>query len=114
MSDELTDTEINRLYSELDETRRALAGCQAKLDALRGDRDALRKTVSEWEAKAATWLASPEAAKRLEGYRELGQRSSLRKWAPIFGLAGQSGMFALSVAYTVVWAVGAWNQWARR
>ena len=28
----------------------------------------------EWERKAQTWLASPEAAKRLDGYRELAQR----------------------------------------
>jgi hypothetical protein len=33
--------------------------------------DALCK---EWEAKAATWLASPEAAQRLDGYRELAQQ----------------------------------------
>jgi hypothetical protein len=26
----------------------------------------------EWEAKATTWLLSPEAATRLDGYRELG------------------------------------------
>ena len=30
--------------------------------------------LQEWEAKAATWLASPEAAQRLEGYRDLAQR----------------------------------------
>ena len=29
--------------------------------------------IEEWKAKAATWLASPEAAQRLEGYRELGR-----------------------------------------
>lgn len=29
---------------------------------------------AEWERKAATWLASPEAAQRLDGYRELAQR----------------------------------------
>lgn len=54
------------------------------------------------------------------------RRAALRRWAPIFGLAGQPfwlfetaiagqpGMFALSVAYTVVWAAGAWNQWLRK
>lgn len=30
--------------------------------------------VKEWERKAATWLASPEAANRLDGYRELTNR----------------------------------------
>lgn len=34
----------------------------------------LHELLKEWEAKAATWLASPEAAQRLEGYRELAQR----------------------------------------
>ena len=28
--------------------------------------------LSEWEAKATTWLLSPEAATRLDGYVELG------------------------------------------
>jgi hypothetical protein len=34
----------------------------------------LHNLCAEWEKKAATWLASPEAAKRLDGYRELAQR----------------------------------------
>jgi hypothetical protein len=34
----------------------------------------LHALCGEWENKAATWLASPEAAKRLDGYRELAQR----------------------------------------
>ena len=34
----------------------------------------LHALCAEWEKKAATWLASPEAAQRLNGYRELAQR----------------------------------------
>jgi hypothetical protein len=34
----------------------------------------LHELNQEWERKAATWLASPEAAQRLDGYRELAQR----------------------------------------
>ena len=34
----------------------------------------LHALCAEWNAKAATWLASPEAAKRLDGYRELTAR----------------------------------------
>jgi hypothetical protein len=34
----------------------------------------LHALCGEWENKAATWLASPEAARRLDGYRELAQR----------------------------------------
>ena len=52
--------------------------------------------------------------------------SERRRWAPIFGLAGQPfwlyatftehqpGMFVVSCAYTAVWAVGAWRQWVWR
>ena len=36
----------------------------------------LHALLQEWEAKAATWLASPEAAQRLEGYCELAQRAN--------------------------------------
>ena len=37
----------------------------------------LHNLCAEWEKKAATWLASPEAAKRLDGYRELAQRVNM-------------------------------------
>jgi len=49
-----------------------------------------------------------------------------RRYAPVFGLmgqpfwlyatwtAGQPGMFALSLAYTAVWALGWRAQWMRR
>ena len=36
----------------------------------------LHALLQEWEAKAATWLASPEAAQRLDGYRQLSQRAN--------------------------------------
>lgn len=34
----------------------------------------LEKQVAAWQEKAQVWLASPEAAKRLEGYLELGRQ----------------------------------------
>jgi hypothetical protein len=34
----------------------------------------LQALIAEWEAKAATWLQSPEAAQRLHGYRDLAKR----------------------------------------
>lgn len=34
----------------------------------------LHQTNLEWQQKAATWFASPEAAQQLAGYQELGQR----------------------------------------
>jgi hypothetical protein len=40
----------------------------------KADNERLKDENAEWQARAATWLASPEAAKRLEGYRELGEQ----------------------------------------
>ena len=34
----------------------------------------LHTVNQQWKEKAATWLASPEAAARLEGYRDLAQQ----------------------------------------
>lgn len=41
----------------------------------------LHNLCAEWEKKAATWLASPEAAKLLDGYRELFQRVDTLEYA---------------------------------
>lgn len=49
----------------------------AAIERLEAERDAALSLVNKWEAKAATWLASPEAAQRLDGYRELAQRANL-------------------------------------
>ncbi len=46
--------------------------CSAAADELRR----MHALNQEWEQKAATWLASPEAAKRLEGYRELARQTA--------------------------------------
>ena len=35
---------------------------------------AVQHRLDEWVEKAATWMASPEAAQRLQGYRDLGQQ----------------------------------------
>lgn len=35
----------------------------------------LEATIDEWEQKAANWMASPEAQKQLDGYRELSMRA---------------------------------------
>jgi hypothetical protein len=52
--------------------------------------------------------------------------SRRRRWAPLFGLAGQPfwiyatatsgqlGMLIVSCAYTAIWIVGAWRQWVWR
>jgi len=34
----------------------------------------LQTENAEWKQRAANWMASPEAAQRLDGYRELAQR----------------------------------------
>lgn len=51
-------------------------GTLQRLSAAEAERDALQKSVEEWEAKALTWFASPEAAKRLDGYRELAEQAN--------------------------------------
>lgn len=51
-------------------------GTQARLAQVEAERDALQKSVEEWEAKELTWFASPEAAKRLDGYRELAEQAN--------------------------------------
>jgi hypothetical protein len=55
------------------------AGCasaqQAEVDQDELHAEAiLQALIAEWEAKAATWLQSPEAAQRLHGYRDLAKR----------------------------------------
>lgn len=45
--------------------------------ALEKQRDELLVKVAAWEQKAANWMASPEAAQRLDGYRDLAQRLNI-------------------------------------
>lgn len=44
---------------------------------LRKQRDELLVKVAAWEQKAANWMASQEAAQRLDGYRDLAQRLNI-------------------------------------
>jgi hypothetical protein len=46
----------------------------ANIDSVILELRRLNEVNQQWEIKAATWLASPEAAQKLEGYRELAQR----------------------------------------
>lgn len=55
----------------------------------------------------------------------MGHNPALRRWAPLVGLAGQPfwlafawqtsayGLMVLAVAYSAVYAQGAWVQWRR-
>lgn len=67
----------------------------------------LHDLCAEWERKAATWLASPEAAKRLDGYRELAQRVNMLETA-----LGQA-MEALEQYTDVVTSVNDPNSWVK-
>jgi chromosome segregation ATPase len=58
---------VEDLVAELDDLRRCLRSVITQ-------RDEARALNSEWAEKAATWIASPEAAQRLDGYRDLGQQ----------------------------------------
>lgn len=68
MSDK-SDSHIYRLREEIMQQ-------EVEMHRLRTERDALQKSVEEWEAKELTWFASPEAAKRLDGYRELAEQAN--------------------------------------
>lgn len=49
-------------------------GIERSLTAAEAERDKLRKRDAEWQEKAKAWMASPEAAKRLAGYREMAEK----------------------------------------
>jgi len=51
-----------------------LADAEEAIARLYTERDEARALNAEWAQKAATWIASPEAAQRLDGYRDLGQQ----------------------------------------
>ena len=75
-------SERDALRAERDDDRRREYGySQQTVDALTKERDALmaevealRERNAEWERKASAWMASPEAAQRLDGCRELAQQ----------------------------------------
>jgi len=66
-------TETQRLAAALDALL-GYRGINADVGKAAAELRRLHALCGEWENKAATWLASPEAAKRLDGYRELAQR----------------------------------------
>lgn len=47
---------------------------ERELTAVKRERDEARALNAQWAEKAATWLATPEAAQRLQGYRDLAQQ----------------------------------------
>jgi predicted RNase H-like nuclease (RuvC/YqgF family) len=57
--------------SELEQCAREAAD---EIGRLRAELEAANVRIEQWEQKATTWLASPEAAQRLDGYRDLAQR----------------------------------------
>lgn len=62
--------EIHRLRAALEQGKYLLS---VERDATAAELRRLHAEIEEWRAKAAAWIASPEAAQRLEGYRELAQ-----------------------------------------
>ena len=69
--------QIDRLEAELEMERRL--SFRNQVAHLEAERDAAVKLNKEWEQKAATWMASPEAAQRLEGYREMGRKLAAKE-----------------------------------
>ena len=60
--------------AERDEARERVLDAALIHAELVRERDEARELNAEWAQKAATWIASPEAAQRLDGYRDLGQQ----------------------------------------
>ena len=68
------ERELTAATRERDEWQQiAAANGLAGLKAAR-ERDEARALNVEWAKKAETWMASPEAAQRLQGYRDLAQQ----------------------------------------
>jgi len=59
---------------ELADLRALVDAAECAIASAQKERDALRAQVDEWRAKAANWMASPEAGQRLDGYRELADK----------------------------------------
>lgn len=62
------------LKKELDAEHCVLLAVNDSLAELRIERDALQVKCDAWLEKAKNWMASPEAAQRLDGYRELAEK----------------------------------------
>mgnify|MGYP001438334866 CR=1 FL=1 len=58
----------------VDHRDRALTAMYQCVDVITQERDEARALNVKWAEKAATWSASPEAAQRLQGYRDLAQQ----------------------------------------
>ena len=65
-----TQPEALRLAAALEQGKFLLS---VERDATAAELRRLHAEIEEWRTKSAAWLASPEAAQRLEGYRELGR-----------------------------------------
>lgn len=78
MSDEreppTPELNIDEKFAERMHYQTRIATLERDLAAAQAERDALKRLCTEWETKAATWMASPEAAQKLQGYRDLAQR----------------------------------------
>ena len=68
---------VAELEARLERINPLLDEAADKIDALEKQRDELLVKVAAWEQKAANWMASPEAAQRLDGYRDLAQRLNI-------------------------------------
>jgi len=63
-------------YMDATALRAAHAEMERILVAVTCDLDEARALNAAWAEKAATWMASPEAAARLQGYRDMGKMAA--------------------------------------
>ena len=62
------------MSDELRLTNECLYQAQEAAKQLAAEVERLQERDAEWGRKASAWIASPEAAQRLDGYRELAQK----------------------------------------
>jgi predicted RNase H-like nuclease (RuvC/YqgF family) len=80
------ERELNEMRENFNALQHALVGdtgasailtagaLRDELAQMTRERDEARALNAAWEEKAATWMASPEFAQRLQGYRDMGQQ----------------------------------------
>ena len=68
------DSEVAELVHERNEAQARVIDAALIHAELVRERDEARALNAEWAQKAAAWMASPDAAQRLDGYRNLGQQ----------------------------------------
>lgn len=89
-----TTNDIAKLVNALRNPRRWRELTDDECDQAAAELQRLHTLNLEWQQKAATWIASPDAAQRLAGYQELAQRLNVAEQQRDELLAAFNGVIA--------------------